>query len=159
MKTLFVLYDMDCGFCCATKRWMQRQVTFLPVVFIGRQTTTAARYFADAIRPNEPDEMVVVADSGEVYRGTSAYLVCLWALKAYRGWSFRLAGGPLRPMVRHLFHAVARRRADISRWLGLHSDDQLVEKLRPHRPIACATKEHGWFGPMADNDEIRGAET
>ena len=159
MKTLYVLYDMDCGFCCATRRWLQRQATYLPLVCIGRQTTTAARYFAGAIRPGEPDEMVVVADSGEVFRGTSSYLICLWALKAYRGWSFRLAKGPLRPMVRHLFHAVARRRADISRWMGLSNDQELAEALRPHQPVACATPGRGWIGPPAAEAEEGGADS
>ena len=86
MKTYFVLYDMDCGFCCMCKRWLQKQPAYVPLVFVGRQSRTAAEKFGRVVDPNEPEEMVVVSSDGEVYRGTSAYLVCLWALRSYRDW-------------------------------------------------------------------------
>ena len=75
------------------------------------------------------DELVVVGDGGEVYRGDAAFIACLWALEPYREWSIRLARPALRKVARKGFELVSRRRHVISEWLGLGSDDEVERAL------------------------------
>ena len=58
-------------------------------------------------RPKSPDmdELVVVADTGEVWSGDTAWLMVLWALVEYRDWSYRLADPLLLPTARTLLRA------------------------------------------------------
>ena len=52
-------------------------------------------------------DVTVVADTGAVYRGDSAWLVCLWALDGYRGLALRLATPRLRPLARRMVATAA----------------------------------------------------
>ena len=54
-------------------------------------------------KQHDDDDLVVVADSGEVWAGDSAWLMVLWALADYRQWSYRLASPMLLPTARTLF--------------------------------------------------------
>ena len=62
------------------------------------------------------DELVVVADTGEVWSGDTAWLMVLWALVEYRDWSYRLADPLLLPTARSFFARVSRT------WCALRSD-------------------------------------
>ena len=83
MNALIVFYDARCGLCCAVRDWIGRQRQLIPV----------------ECRPKSPDmdELVVVADTGEVWSGDTAWLMVLWALADYRDWSYRLADPLLLP--------------------------------------------------------------
>src|SRR2546423_902043 len=52
-------------------------------------------------------EVTVVADTGAVYTGDAAWLICLWALDGYRALALRLARPRLRPLARRVVHAAA----------------------------------------------------
>ena len=66
MNALVVYYDSRCGLCLAVRDWIGRQRQLIPV----------------ECRPKSPDmdELVVVADTGEVWSGDTAWLMVLWAL-------------------------------------------------------------------------------
>jgi hypothetical protein len=68
-----------------------------------------------------PEQVIVVTDEGAVYRGTSAWIMCLWALKKYRAWSVLLATPPWRPRVARIIDGLGRRRLMISRLLMLEA--------------------------------------
>jgi len=51
--------------------------------------------------------VTVVADTGAVYEGDAAWLVCLWALDGYRGLAQRLSAPRLRPLARRVVAAAA----------------------------------------------------
>jgi hypothetical protein len=68
-----------------------------------------------------PEQVIVVTDTGLVYRGTSAWIMCLWALKRYRAWSVLLATPPWRPRVARIIDGLGRRRLMISRLLMLEA--------------------------------------
>jgi predicted DCC family thiol-disulfide oxidoreductase YuxK len=70
------------------------------------------------------DDLVVVADSGEVWAGDSAWLMVLWALADYRHWSYRLASPLLLPTARTLFAKLSDYRGSLSCGLGLQPDEQ-----------------------------------
>jgi hypothetical protein len=65
------------------------------------------------------DELVIVADTGELWSGDSAWLMVLWALADYREWSYRLASPLLLPTARATFARLSRYRASLSCSLGL----------------------------------------
>jgi hypothetical protein len=64
------------------------------------------------------DELVVVGDVGEVWVGSAAFLVCLWALEEWRDWSFTLAGPAFAPLAERFFLFVSSRRKSLSALLG-----------------------------------------
>jgi predicted DCC family thiol-disulfide oxidoreductase YuxK len=102
---LTLYYDGRCGLCCALRDWIGRQRQLVPV---------DCRPKADA-----QEELVVVADSGDVWSGDAAWLMVLWALADYRRWSYRLATPALLPMARAVFAQISEYRGAISCGLGL----------------------------------------
>lgn len=105
MTRLTVFYDARCGLCCVVSDWLRRQRQLIPL----------------ECRPKRPDmqELVVVADSGEMWSGDDAWLMALWALAEYRDWSYRLASPLLLPTARALFATLSEYRGSLSCTLGL----------------------------------------
>ena len=116
MTNLTVFYDSRCGFCCAVRDWIARQRQIVPVL----------------CRPNTggTDELLVVADTGEVWAGDAAWLMVLWALDEYRAWALRLASPALLPVARRLFKTVSGYRGELSCRLGLPSEPGPQEAQR-----------------------------
>lgn len=106
---LTVFFDAECGLCRRVADWLQRQPQYVPV------------YCVPAQAPNQVDcplraedllrEITVVSAEGAIWRGTDAWITCLWALRNWRAWSLRLAGPRLRPWAERLFVVVAGLRA------------------------------------------------
>ena len=110
MTKLTVLYDPSCFLCCRARRWLQNQSQFVPLEFVGAGTSKARSEFPE-IEPDETlEDLTVVADDGAVYRGTKAWLICLWALRKYRGWSLTLGSDALLPSARRFIDWVSRNR-------------------------------------------------
>ena len=109
MDRLYVLYDARCGLCSWAKRWMMRQHALLDLRFIPAGSRLSERLFPGLDQPGEqPEELVVVSDDGAVYRNGSAWIMCLFALEAYREWSNRLAHPLLRPLARQAFSLLSK---------------------------------------------------
>jgi hypothetical protein len=105
---LVVFYDPRCGLCCAVRDWIARQRQIVPV---------ECRPKADG--PAGGDDLLVVADSGELWSGDTAWLMVFWALADYRAWSHRLASPLLLPTARALFARISRYRGALSCSMGL----------------------------------------
>lgn len=127
MTKLFVLYDPDCGLCEAVRGWMIDQRSSLQIDVIARGSERARTLFPD-IEP-APDELVVVDDEGSVYRGDSAFIICLYALDAYRAWAYRLSSPILRPFARRAFEMLSKNRKKISDLLALANDEVIAHEL------------------------------
>jgi predicted DCC family thiol-disulfide oxidoreductase YuxK len=117
MTRLTVFYDPRCGLCCAVRDWIARQPQILPIV---------CRPKCDA-----DDELVVAADSGEVWSGDAAWLMVLWALHKYRTWALRLSSPTLLPVAKQLFRMVSGYRGELSCQLGLAPEAPAAERLPP----------------------------
>ena len=104
---LTVIYDADCAFCGRCRAWMERQPALCELAFVSCHAAEARRRFG-AI-PWLGDELVVVADDGSVWAGPAAFLVCMWALRDWREWSYRLSSPLLAPLARRFFDAVSSR--------------------------------------------------
>lgn len=106
---------------------VSRPAAHAPAVAIGpavaaslipsQQVSSAA-----AMSPMGPDQVIVVTDEGAVYRGPSAWIMCLWALKRYRAWSLLMATPAWRPRVARIIDGLGRRRLMISRLLMLEAE-------------------------------------
>lgn len=84
MRRLNVLYDADCSLCCRARAWLERQSQYVPLVFAAAGGEEARRLFPGLDHEATLNELTVIADSGEIYRGPKAWIICLWALREYR---------------------------------------------------------------------------
>jgi predicted DCC family thiol-disulfide oxidoreductase YuxK len=107
-RALTVLYDPACALCRRCKDWMLAQDAYVPLAFVACSGDEARARYGDI--PWLGDELIVVGDGGEVWIGPAAFLTCLWALRDWREWSFRLAGGAFAPLAERFFHFVSSRR-------------------------------------------------
>ena len=102
--SLRVFFDGDCGLCRRVAAWLDAQPKFEPLECISAQSAASAGcpLTLDALLA----QVTVVASDGAVYRGTNAWIICLWALRSYRGWSLRCAEGALRPWAERVFAVI-----------------------------------------------------
>jgi hypothetical protein len=108
MQKLTVYYDARCGLCCATRAWIERQHQLVRV---------------ECVPAEEPGaELTVIADSGDIWEGDSAWIVVLWALSDYRRWAMRLASPSMLPLARTLFAKLSQYRGSLSCSLGLEPE-------------------------------------
>lgn len=117
---LVVYVDATCPLCRSIARWLDAQPKFVPLDCVPAQSAACA-LTPEALLA----QLTVVASDGAIYRGTNAWLVCLWALRRWRAWSLRLARPALRPLAQRLFamitgaasltKAIALRPADVVR--------------------------------------------
>src|SRR5262249_34989549 len=102
---LTVLYDAGCPMCRAARRWLAGRAQLVPLDFVEAGSAAARRRFPGLDHARTLAEVTVVADTGAVYAGDSAWLVCLWALDGYRALALRLASPRMRPLARPVVHA------------------------------------------------------
>ena len=132
MTKLFVLYDPECGLCDVVRGWMLDQRSSMQIEVLARESPRALMLFPD-IHP-QPDELVVVDDEGSVYRGDSAFIICIYALDAYRAWAYRLSSPILRPFARRAFEMLSKNRKKISDLLALANDEVIAHELSRTTP-------------------------
>ena len=137
MKRLTVLYDARCGFCVTCRQWLARQPKYVGMEFVPCRSAESARRFPGLEQAGEAEELQVVSDEGEVWRGAKAWIVALWALEDYREWSLRLAAPGLMPLARGLFALVGSQRRRLSGWLGLRAEESVLEELQAMAAPKC----------------------
>ena len=121
-----ILYDAACGLCTFAKDWIRQQPALVGVEFLAAGSPEALRAY-----PQLPSgELAVVADTGEVWLGKHAWIVCLWALRDYRDLAFRLTSPALLSMSREAFVAVSRNRHALSQLLRRRTAHDMEQQLR-----------------------------
>ena len=139
MKRLYILYDGNCHICRRCRTWLGQQPAFVPLVFLPLQSPEVACCFPgiEALHPER--EIIVISDTGDVWQGGSAWVMCLWALCEYREWSQRLAHPALLPLARRACELVSDNRHKLSRWLfSTSTTEELRQKLDAVPVSACA---------------------
>lgn len=105
---LTVLYDARCRMCRAARAWLDGRDQLVPLRFVPADSPLARQRFPDLDHRASLREVTVVADTGQVWTGDSAWLTCLWALAGYRGLAHRLATPRLRPLAARVVSTAAR---------------------------------------------------
>lgn len=127
MNTLTLFYDARCGLCSQVRKWLSVQPAYVRLEFVPYDSPEAMRRLP-AIRHLQADqEIVVMADSGEVWQGAGAWVICLWALKEYRAWSARLATPAMQAVARKVVHWISQNRIGMSRLMNFQSDAELTK--------------------------------
>lgn len=137
MNKLTVLYDASCGFCVKCRWWLHMQPKLLDLEMLPAGGPDARARYPELEAPGFKDELVAVDDQGGVYRGTDAWLMCLWALEEYREWAERLSTPVLRPLARGAFAMLSAGRKTFSKWFALAPEDELADELRRAQPPRC----------------------
>ena len=122
MKTLYVFYDGECGLCRRCREWLASQATYLTLRFHPFQSAEARRLCPELLRFQPDQQLIVLSDEGGIYVGDQAWVMCLYALRSYRGWARKLAGPALRPLAQRLCLLISHNRLLLSQAL-LHSID------------------------------------
>ncbi|PSJ30013.1 DUF393 domain-containing protein [Streptosporangium nondiastaticum] len=91
VRRLTVLYDAHCSLCTFVRNWLVRQQQLVPLDLVPAGSDEAGRRFPGLDHAAAYEEITVVGDGGQVYRGASAWIVCLWALSAYRPLAHRIS--------------------------------------------------------------------
>src|SRR5262245_43594908 len=132
MTYLYVLFDADCELCVRCRNWLAQQPAYVPLVFIGFQSDEARRRFPgiDDLRPGE--QLLAISHEGDVYRGTQAWIMCLWALENYREHAQRLAHPALLPLARTVCELLSRNRFFLSDILLRQNPETAAQKLAAH---------------------------
>jgi predicted DCC family thiol-disulfide oxidoreductase YuxK len=135
VTSITILYDADCGLCTFAKDWIGKQSPLVGVEFLAAGSTEAQRAFPQL----SPGELAVVADTGEVWFGNHAWLVCLWALRDYRDLAFRLTSPALLLLCREAFIAVSKNRLALSSMRRLRNEREIEQHLRKAVAPQCQT--------------------
>jgi predicted DCC family thiol-disulfide oxidoreductase YuxK len=113
---LTVLYDAQCSLCAFLRDWLGKQSQLVPLRFVPAGSDEARGEFPALDRRATLDEITVVGDGGQVYRGSAAWVVCLWALREQRALAHRLSTPAGARLARGAMLAAAKwresRRAD-----------------------------------------------
>lgn len=138
VRSLTVLYNGGCGLCTWAKDWMLRQSPLVRLRFVAAGSSEAQAAYPQL----PPGELAVVADTGEVWLGNRAWIVCLWALREYRDLAFRLTSPGLLRFAQEAFSAISRNRLELWPLLGLRSEREIEQLLRKEpRPQCQITRE------------------
>ncbi|MFD7998854.1 thiol-disulfide oxidoreductase DCC family protein [Streptomyces mirabilis] len=88
---LTVLYDASCSLCTFLRGWLGKQPQLVPLRLVPAGSEQARALFPALDHRATLDEITVVGDGGQVYRGAAAWVVCLWALREHRPLAHRLS--------------------------------------------------------------------
>jgi predicted DCC family thiol-disulfide oxidoreductase YuxK len=114
---LTVLYDDHCPFCVWCKQWLERSTQLVPLRLLSCHDPIAKQWS----HPNVPigNELVVVADDGFAWTGPAAFLMCMWALDAWRPLAWLFVPVWTRWISDLAFLLVTANRVGLGRLLGL----------------------------------------
>ncbi|MCZ0203870.1 DUF393 domain-containing protein [Streptomyces sp. UMAF16] len=91
VRGLTVLYDDRTAVGLHLCAWLARRPRLVPLELLPAGSAAAHARFP-GLGPGDPlHEITVVGDSGQVYRGSRAWIVLLWALREHRPLAHRLA--------------------------------------------------------------------
>ncbi|MCX5145886.1 DCC1-like thiol-disulfide oxidoreductase family protein [Streptomyces sp. NPDC048550] len=97
---LTVLYDADCPLCVHIRHWLLGQRWLVPLRLIPAGSHEAQRRYPQLDHAATLREITVIGDAGQVWTGTDAFIVCLWALVEHRPKANWLATPAGRPFAR-----------------------------------------------------------
>ena len=118
MRQLTVLYDETCGLCRRARAWLEDQPSYLTLEFVAAGSPRARARYPGLSREELLAELCVVAEDGRVWKGASAWVLCLWSLRRYRGLAMQIARPGQLELARRFVGAVSRNRYRLSDMLS-----------------------------------------
>ncbi|WP_375256609.1 thiol-disulfide oxidoreductase DCC family protein [Streptomyces sp. PKU-EA00015] len=115
VRALTVLYDANCPLCVHLRSWLLRQRQLVPLRAVPAGSVEAQRRYPELDHARTLREITVIGDSGQIYTGQAAWVVCLWALAEYRSRAHWLATPAGAPFVRVTMLAAAKYREAVGR--------------------------------------------
>ncbi|MEU6087563.1 DUF393 domain-containing protein [Streptomyces sp. NPDC047085] len=91
VRGLTVLYDAECALCTHLRDWLGRQSQLVPLELVPAGSAEARLRYPGLDHAATLDEVTVVGDSGQVYQGSHAWIVVLWALREHRPLAHKLS--------------------------------------------------------------------
>ena len=140
MKTLTLLYDKQCEMCRRLRTWLATQPAYVTLRFIPLQSPEVAAHFPGIEKYRPAERLVVISDTGDLWRGEAAWITILWALREYREWAPRLAHPALRPLARQACALISRNRHNLSRWFLHAGHEEIRNRLASEPAPVCGSK-------------------
>src|SRR5262249_5850309 len=110
VKQLIVLYDPECGLCRRIHEWLLDQPKYIDLAFVAVNSEEAFFRFPQLNHSLTTADLTVISDRGAIYWGPKAWLMCMWALRAYREWSLRLSSPELLPTAKRVLSMISQNR-------------------------------------------------
>lgn len=107
-RKLTVLFDETCAVCRRCQHWLARQPSYVELELVAAGSAEAHARFGRV--PGLGSELVVVSETGQAWVGPPAFLMCLWALRDWRQWSYRLSSPSLARHAERFFVSLSRHR-------------------------------------------------
>ena len=127
IQKLYLLYDARCGLCVGIKKWLSRQQLHVPLIPLPQQSALVRKRWPElSLRcdaQGNPQDMVVISDRGEVWRGNHGYLIVLWATRRYRNLSLLLVRRKMVGLAGRIYALLSSNRYRVCRLLGLKGED------------------------------------
>ncbi|MCJ1677695.1 DUF393 domain-containing protein [Streptomyces sp. APSN-46.1] len=113
VRHLTVLYDANCPLCVHIRHWLLGQRWLVPLRLVPAGSYEARQRFPVLDHAATLRQITVVGDTGQVWTGTDAFIVCLWALAEHRPRANWLATPAGRPFARAAMHTASAWRAAV----------------------------------------------
>ncbi len=97
---LTVLYDAQCPMCTRFRDWLEEQPRLIRLDLVAAGSAEARRRFPSLDHARTLREITVVGDTGAVWTGEYAWVMCLWATGSHRAAAERLATPAWLPFAR-----------------------------------------------------------
>ncbi|MCX5012177.1 DUF393 domain-containing protein [Streptomyces sp. NBC_00555] len=124
VRRVTVLYDANCPLCVHIRHWLLAQRWLVPLVLIPAASYEARRRYPQLDHASTLKEITVIGDSGQVWTGTDAFIVCLWALVEHRPKANWLATPAGRPFARAAMYTASKWRQAVRTEGGLQGADE-----------------------------------
>ena len=110
MRKLTVLYDSQCGLCRRVHEWLAHQPKYVRLAFVPVNSPEAWHRFPKLNHAMTLEDVTVISEEGAVYWGAKAWVMCMWALRDYRAWAYRLSSPELLPTAKKVISMISQNR-------------------------------------------------
>jgi predicted DCC family thiol-disulfide oxidoreductase YuxK len=114
VNRLVVLYDAGCPMCSRFRSWLVEQPHLVPLTALPAGSSEARQLLPGLDHDATLREITVVADTGAVWTGASAWVTCLWATVEHHDLATRLSTPLGLPVARAMAYAAAGLRASLT---------------------------------------------
>jgi predicted DCC family thiol-disulfide oxidoreductase YuxK len=118
VERLTVLYDEHCGLCRRARAWIEAQPAYVPLEFLPAGSPAAGARYPSMVAAETLVDLHVVSADGRVWRGASAWVMCLWALRETRSLALSLSGPRRMALAQRAVARLSERRYTLSENLG-----------------------------------------